>query len=115
MVSRFTKPQIGQTSSDSKIGVFTADPQDEISADYTNYTDYLTGVKQRKEPRHRDQAESKYGDDPECQSQALYFVGLGAGRSRIANSRRQIDATKREYKKRQSGYDKKGPVRFEQA
>ena len=35
MVSRFAKPQIGQTSSDSKLGVFTADLEDEIDADYT--------------------------------------------------------------------------------
>jgi len=32
MVSRFTKPQIGQTSSDSKMGVFTADLEDVTSA-----------------------------------------------------------------------------------
>ena len=41
MVSHFAKPQMGQTSSDSKVGVFTADPEDEVSADYTDYTDYL--------------------------------------------------------------------------
>ena len=35
MVSRFAKPQIGQTSSDSKLGLFTADPGGEISTDYT--------------------------------------------------------------------------------
>jgi hypothetical protein len=35
MVSRLEKPQIGQTSSDSKIGVFTADLEHEISTDYT--------------------------------------------------------------------------------
>ena len=40
MVSRFAKPQIGQTSSDSKMGVFIADLEDEISADYTDYADY---------------------------------------------------------------------------
>jgi hypothetical protein len=55
MVSLFAKPQIGQTSSDSKMDVFTGDPEDEISADYT---DYLMGVKQRNKPRHRDQGES---------------------------------------------------------
>ena len=35
MVSRFAKPQIGQTSSDSKLGLFTADPGGEISTDYS--------------------------------------------------------------------------------
>ena len=35
MVSRFAKPQIGQTSSDSKLGLFTADPEGELSTDYT--------------------------------------------------------------------------------
>jgi hypothetical protein len=40
------------------MGVFTGDPEDEISADYTDYTDYLMGVKQRNKPRHRDQTES---------------------------------------------------------
>lgn len=35
MVSRLEKPQIGQTSSDSKMGLFMADPEDEISTDYT--------------------------------------------------------------------------------
>ena len=36
MVSRFAKPQIGQTSSDSKMGLFTADLEDEISTGYTD-------------------------------------------------------------------------------
>ena len=35
MVSRFAKPQIGQTSSDSKMRVFTGDSEDQIDADYT--------------------------------------------------------------------------------
>jgi hypothetical protein len=115
MVSRFAKPQIGQTSSDSRMGGFTANLEDGISADYTDYADYSVRVKQRDEPRRRDQAEGKCGDDPKCHSQALSSAGLSAGRSGITNSRRQIDAVKGECKKQQSRSDEKGPVRFEQA
>jgi hypothetical protein len=77
MVSHFAKPQIGQTSSDSRMGVFTANLEDGISADYTDYADYSVRVKQRDKPRHRDQAESKCGDDPECHSPEPVF---GCGR-----------------------------------
>ena len=77
MVSRFAKPQIGQTSSDSRMGLFTADLEDEISTDYTDYADYAAGVEQRDKPRQSDQAESKCCGNPKCQSQAFYWVVSG--------------------------------------
>jgi hypothetical protein len=46
MVSRFAKPQIGQTSSDSKIGAFTRGLQGEISVDYVALKFF--GVKLRR-------------------------------------------------------------------
>ena len=46
MVSRFAKPQIGQTSSDSRMGGFTANLEDGISADYT--APKFFGVKLRR-------------------------------------------------------------------
>ena len=46
MVSRLEKPQLGQTRSDSKMGLFIADPEAEISTDYTGPKFF--GVKLRR-------------------------------------------------------------------
>jgi hypothetical protein len=115
MVSRFAKPQIGQTSAASKMGLFTADLEDEISTDYTDYADYSVRVKQRHKPGQSDEAKSKCGDDPKYQSRALYSIGLGARRAGITKTGRQIKMPKSQRKKQHRRADKKGPVRFEQA
>jgi hypothetical protein len=44
MVSRLAKPQTGQTSSDSKVGVFTANLKDAISADSTDYSGFVLSL-----------------------------------------------------------------------